>query len=153
MSVGGILQNSLSQPSHELDMKLHRWAFISPGSRCLLMIIQVAGNLHAVTLLTIFSFVPSFTCSTSSVRDFSPPPTLISLIPYIKAVEVKFFSFPVCTMTTFPRSPPPQMGELLGSGWKVCVRVISSVIFNEGWPTLFQRCVPLLLAHAQTSGF
>lgn len=54
MSVGGILQNSLSQPSHYLDMKLHRWGFISPGSHCLLMIIQDGGNLHAVMLLTIF---------------------------------------------------------------------------------------------------
>lgn len=54
MSVGGILQNSLSQPSYYLDMKLHRWDFISPGSQCLLMIIQVGGNLHPVMLLTIF---------------------------------------------------------------------------------------------------
>lgn len=90
MSVGGILQNSLSQPSYYLDMKLHRWGFISPGSHCLLMIIQIGGNLHAVMLLTTF-------------LDSSPH-LLYNIYEaffrlYIQNIlEVKFFG--VCTCAT-----------------------------------------------------
>lgn len=153
MSVGGILQNSLSQPSHYLDMKLHRWGFISPGSRCLLMIIQVAGNLHAVTLLTIFYSVPPFTCSTSSVRDF--PSLSLSLIPNMKAVEVKFFRY-----VPWQPSPPHPLyhrhskWESWGDQAGRCVSVLSNQWYlMRGDPLYFASLRNLTRAHANWIGF
>lgn len=128
MSVGGILQNSLSQPSHYLDMKLHRWGFISPGSHCLLMIIQVGGNLHAVTLLTIFPPVPRFhllyiTCE---------------LLYLIRKMRKKYWrlSFTRCVpgqpFVSTPPVYPPLQNEIEGGQavrWKVTAR--GSVLSNQ----------------------
>lgn len=123
MSVGGILQNSLSQPSYYLDMKLHRWGFISPGSHCLLMIIQVAGNLHAVMLLTIFTqFLPSPARHHLSGFFFCLPstPPFFSLIPKMKILEVKFSGVYLYNLPPRPSPAPPQQNERVGgSGCKV----------------------------------
>ncbi len=103
MSVGGILQNSLSQPSYYLDMKLHRWGFISPGSHCLLMIIQVGGNLHAVMLLTIFL--------SSSLHLLY---IICVLIQKMKILEVKFYRVYLRNLSSLPSLISPQQNEIVG---------------------------------------
>lgn len=101
MSVGGILQNSLSQPSYYLDMKLHRWGFISPGSQCLLMIIQVGGNLHAVMLLTIF-LSSSLHLLYIICEAFFPFFFFFSLIRKMKILEVKFSGVYLRNLSSHP---------------------------------------------------
>lgn len=159
MSVGGILQNSLSQPSHYLDMKLHRWGFISPGSRCLLMIIQVAGNLHAVTLLTIFFFFFLLRSSLHLLdiicRRFSLSLSL-TLIPNMKAVEVKFFRY-----VPWQPSPPPTPLYHRHSKWESwggqagrCVSVLSNQWYlMRGDPLYSASLRSLTRGHASWIGF
>lgn len=122
-------------PSYYLDMKLHRWVFISPGSHCLLMIIRGGRKFacsHAVNHFPHFSSSPALHLRCVFFFLYS-----LFFIQRMQILEVKFYTVCSCaTVLQKPFSIFQQQNERVGGQagrWKVIARcsALSNQRFNE----------------------